>query len=100
MFKKTLAAALIGGAITAGAIAGTGTAAASSDSFLNTINANGWYESTPGYLLNLGYGACAVIGQGYGEAAAVNAVYNRTDNTVGWGRAAWFVQTAENHLCR
>ena len=100
MLKKVIASSILAGAIAIGSLVGAGSASASSQSFLNAINANGWTETVPGYLLDEGYQACAIIGQGYGEYAAVSDVYAHTNLNTTWGEAQWFVNTAQRHLCR
>ena len=98
--KKLIAAAGIGAALTIAPLLGAGTASASSGSFLNALNANGWREAYNGDLLNKGYEVCREFGQGYSYADAVNYVYYNTNAVTTWGDSRWFVNTAVNHLCQ
>ena len=79
---------------------GAGTANASSDSFLNALNTNGWHDSYRGSLLDTGYDVCRSLGQGYSYSDAVADVYYNTNASTGWDDARWFVSNAQAHLCR
>ena len=85
--KKLIAAAGLGAAVAVGSLVGAGTANASSGSFIDQINAHGWHETNPGYLLNLGYRTCSFLNSGYSVTSVVNDVYYRTDAATSWSQS-------------
>ena len=98
--KKLIAAAGIGAALAIAPLAVAGTANAySSDTFIDQINAHGWHETAPGYLLNLGYRECGYLNSGYSWTAVVNDVYYSTDAGTSWASANQFVSLANGYLC-
>ena len=97
--KKLIAAAGLGAAVTIGSLVGAGTANASSDTFIDQLNAHGWYDSYPGSLLNQGYRICSFLNSGYSVASVVNDTYYRTDASVGTAEAYQFVSLADDYLC-
>jgi hypothetical protein len=97
--KKVIAVAGLGAALVVAPLAVAGTANASSDTFVDELNAHGWYDSYPGSLLNQGCRVCGFLNSGYSVASVVNDVYFRTDSTVGSAEAYEFVALANDYLC-
>ena len=96
---RTITTAAVAAGIAGAAFAGAGTANASSESFTTVLGLNGWHESSPGYLLDVGYEVCRELGQGYSYATATTYVYYSTSAVTSWSDSRWFVSTAQNHLC-
>lgn len=97
--KKAVAAAGIGAAIAIGSLFGAGTASATTGSFINAANNQGWYDVNPGGTLRLGYGVCDMLYAGYSEYSAMNWVYHNTNYSVTVADAGQFVSMAEDYLC-
>jgi len=97
---RTLAGAAIAGTMAGAAFAGTAAAHAyTSDEFIHQVTAHGWYEYTPGWVLNLGYRTCGLLNAGYSYAAVVNDVYYLTDANTSWSASSTFVTLADEYLC-
>ena len=97
--KKFLVVAGLGAAVAVSSLLGAGSANASSGQFIDQINARGWHETSPGYLLNLGYRTCSFLNSGYSVKSVVNDVYYRTDAATSWSQSYEFVSVADSFLC-
>jgi hypothetical protein len=97
--KKTLAAAVVGAALTVGVLGGAGAANASSGSFINAVNNYGWHETVSGATLNLGYRTCERLNAGWSFHEVVDYVYYNTDAGTSWATSHDFVSMADSYLC-